>query len=173
MRFNSPPNWPPPPPGWSPPPGWQPDPSWPTPPPGWPLWVPDVPRRRTGLIAGGIVAALAVIAIAVVAVVVVTSNSEPTDEERIRTIVNGLEDTYNRSDFDAFQKYLCNSLKDEIAEDSWHSDDRWSLTIESLEVTGDKATVSVTNDFDGTDEPETEDISFVREDGGWKACHDE
>ena len=39
MKFNPPPNWPPPPAGWSPPPGWRPDPSWPRPPEGWPLWV--------------------------------------------------------------------------------------------------------------------------------------
>jgi hypothetical protein len=41
MRFNAPPNWPMPPPGWVPPAGWKPDPSWPPPPPGWPLWLPD------------------------------------------------------------------------------------------------------------------------------------
>lgn len=38
MRFKVPPNWPPPPPGWSPPPGWRPDPRWPAPPPGWQFW---------------------------------------------------------------------------------------------------------------------------------------
>lgn len=43
LRFNAPPNWPPPPPGWSPPPGWKPDPSWPPAPDGWRWWVPDVP----------------------------------------------------------------------------------------------------------------------------------
>jgi Domain of unknown function (DUF4190) len=41
LRFNPPPNWPPPPPGFVPPPRWQPDPDWPPPPPGWQLWVPD------------------------------------------------------------------------------------------------------------------------------------
>jgi hypothetical protein len=41
LRFNPPPNWPPPPPGFVPPPRWQPDPAWPPPPPGWQLWVPD------------------------------------------------------------------------------------------------------------------------------------
>jgi len=41
MRYNPPPGWPPPPPGFTPGPGWEPDPSWPPPPPGWPLWVDD------------------------------------------------------------------------------------------------------------------------------------
>ncbi|WP_191480202.1 hypothetical protein [Nocardioides ochotonae] len=40
VRYNPPPNWPPPPTGWTPPPGWRPDPAWGPPPPGWQLWVP-------------------------------------------------------------------------------------------------------------------------------------
>jgi hypothetical protein len=51
MRYNPPPGWPPPPPGFSPGPGWEPDPSWPPPPPGWPLWVDDdaaPARHRAG-----------------------------------------------------------------------------------------------------------------------------
>ena len=37
-RFNPPPNWPTPPPGWQPPIDWRPDPTWPEPPYGWQLW---------------------------------------------------------------------------------------------------------------------------------------
>jgi hypothetical protein len=40
-RFNPPPNWPVPPPGWVPMPGWRPSPEWPAPPPGWQLWIDD------------------------------------------------------------------------------------------------------------------------------------
>jgi hypothetical protein len=40
-RYNSPPNWPQPPPGWVPPPDWQPDPSWGPPPAGHQFWVDD------------------------------------------------------------------------------------------------------------------------------------
>jgi hypothetical protein len=50
--YSSPPNWPPPPAGWSPPPGWVPDPSWPDPPPGWQSWAPGPaapPRRKRRL----------------------------------------------------------------------------------------------------------------------------
>lgn len=39
MRYNPPPNWPPPPEGWTPPPDWQPDPAWPAPPSGWELYT--------------------------------------------------------------------------------------------------------------------------------------
>jgi len=41
VRFNPPPNWPPPEPGWYPPPGWQPPVEWGPAPLGWPLWVQD------------------------------------------------------------------------------------------------------------------------------------
>lgn len=39
MKYNPPPSWPTPPPGWAPPQGWKPDPSWPDPPAGWQLWT--------------------------------------------------------------------------------------------------------------------------------------
>ena len=39
-QFNTPPNWPANPPGWSPEPGWQPDPAWGPAPDGWLWWVP-------------------------------------------------------------------------------------------------------------------------------------
>lgn len=47
MRYNPPPNWPPPPSGWEPSPTWTPNPAWPPPPPGWQLFLdedaPDAP----------------------------------------------------------------------------------------------------------------------------------
>jgi hypothetical protein len=43
LRFNAPPNWPTPPPGWQPGPEWKPDPAWGALPPGWQLWVEDTP----------------------------------------------------------------------------------------------------------------------------------
>lgn len=46
-RFNPPPGWPAPPPGWLPPPGWQPDPSWPPAPAGWQFWVADSPPAQS------------------------------------------------------------------------------------------------------------------------------
>jgi hypothetical protein len=40
-RFNAPPGWPPPPPGWVPPEGWVPDPGLPPAPAGWQWWIAD------------------------------------------------------------------------------------------------------------------------------------
>ena len=52
MRFNPPPGWPPPPPGFVPGPSWRPDPRWPPPPAGWQLWVPDQDEWDAGLTPG-------------------------------------------------------------------------------------------------------------------------
>ncbi|WP_132369813.1 hypothetical protein [Nocardia alba] len=41
VRFNPPPNWPVPPPGWKPPLGWQPGSELPPLPSNWTLWIPD------------------------------------------------------------------------------------------------------------------------------------
>jgi len=45
-RYNPPPNWPPPPEGWTPEPSWQPNPAWGPPPEGWLLWVTEAPNRH-------------------------------------------------------------------------------------------------------------------------------
>lgn len=52
-RYNPPPNWPPPPAGWTPPPGWKPEPSWGPPPPGWQLYVDDKAPAAAAAGAGG------------------------------------------------------------------------------------------------------------------------
>lgn len=51
-QYNSPPNWPKPPEGWTPPSeDWQADPSWGPPPPGWKLWADEKPKDNKA--AGG------------------------------------------------------------------------------------------------------------------------
>ena len=47
MRYNPPPNWPSPPPGWEPIRDWKPDPSWPPAPPGWEFWVAEPSGLRS------------------------------------------------------------------------------------------------------------------------------
>jgi hypothetical protein len=112
MRFNPPPNWPPAPPGWMPPPGWQPDAAWPPLPPGWPLWVPDAPRRKTGLIVGAVVAVVfiavggvvAIVATARTANITVTPTSPSveakSDEDQVRDVVDQFEQAWNDADVD-------------------------------------------------------------------------
>jgi hypothetical protein len=120
VHFNQPPNWPPAPPGWTPPPDWSPDPSWPPPPPDWQLWVPDAPRRRTGLVFGAVAAAL-VVGVGVVVGAVATSTDSVTgtatrpagiqpelsDEDQVRAVVDRFEQSWNEEDFDAMSEILC------------------------------------------------------------------
>lgn len=48
-RYNPPPNWPQPPPGWTPPPGWQPDPAWGPPPDGHQFWLHELDSHLDGM----------------------------------------------------------------------------------------------------------------------------
>jgi hypothetical protein len=180
MRFNPPPNWPAPPPGWAPPPDWQPDSSWPPPPPGWPLWVPEqAPRRRTGLIVGGIGAGLALSIVAAVLIVTLGRSTPvgPSDEEQIRAVVEGFEDAWNKSDFEKFKGYICaRNLQngDAPTEDKFteqrSADGPIDLTVTSVQVNGDKATAKVDEMNPQKHEKKSEDLDLVRENGGWKAC---
>jgi len=52
-KFNPPPNWPAPPPGWAPSPGWRPPPEWPAPPPGWQVWLDDTAPTPSSAVASG------------------------------------------------------------------------------------------------------------------------
>lgn len=48
LVFNSPPNWPTAPQGWTPPQDWQPDPAWGPAPDGWQFWVDDGVAAQSG-----------------------------------------------------------------------------------------------------------------------------
>jgi hypothetical protein len=185
MRFNPPPNWPPAPPGWTPPPGWQPDPSWPPPPPGWPLWVPDAPSgRKNGLIIGSLVAVLSLVVAGVIAVVLLrspsetsgakstqTSASQATDEQQIKDAVKAFEEAWNDRNFDGFKPIICKEMQsdEEFNEkdflDARGESGELNLDVESVDITGDSATATVTREGEDQD-----DIDFVREDGRWKWC---
>jgi hypothetical protein len=181
MRYNPPPNWPAPPPGWTPPPGWRPDPLWPPPPPGWQLWVRGRPgKRAAALVAGGIIAGIiaTVTAAVVVIVVAVTPGPKPSDEQQIRAVVAGMQEAWNRSDFDAFRGYLCkgnqwfwSTIGDSgSAAMTMRQRGRAQFTVNSVQVAGDSAKASVKESYsNGAQPPETTE-DFVHEDGKWKVC---
>src|SRR5829696_2185774 len=71
-KFNPPPNWPAPPPGWTPPQGWKAPANWPPPPKGWKFWLPDEKDgswfgRHKTLTSVGVLAALLLLFIVSVA----------------------------------------------------------------------------------------------------------
>jgi hypothetical protein len=187
MRFNPPPNWPPAPPGWTPPPDWRPDPSWPPLPPGWPLWVPDAPRRKTGLIIGALAVTLLIGIGAVIAIVAASTNSadiavarststsvagpEPTDEDQVRDVVDRFEQSWNDADFDALSELLCEDMRNDPdfspsgLRELRDGAGRLALTITALDINGDAATATILNRGE-----EPDDIGFAREDSDWKWC---
>lgn len=186
MRFNPPPNWPPVPPGWTPPAGWHPDPSWPPPPTGWPLWVPDRnPGRRTAVILGAVVAVLLIAGAAVVTVAVTrdgqsagtdgtpppTTASALSDEDQIEKVVAQFEQAWNGQEFDNLRNLMCAEMRsDEQFSRANFAEMRdemgtLSLTVTSIEVTGETADTVIEND--GTD---PDNIAFAYENGQWKWC---
>ncbi len=182
MRFNPPPTWPSTPPGWTPPPGWQPDASWPPLPPGWPLWVPDAPRRRTGLVIGAL-AAVVLLAVGCVAAIVATRahhiTGTPTtttaeaksDEDQVRDVVDRFEQAWNDEDIDELRQLFCRDMHTEAEFDESalreiiEMGGDLSLTIAELDINGDAATATVLNRGKDPD-----DIAFTREHGNWKWC---
>jgi hypothetical protein len=183
MRFNPPPNWPPAPPGWTPPPGWQPDAAWPPLPPGWPLWVPDAPRRKTGLVIGALAAALFIAVGGVVAIVVTTRTPNITvtptstteeaksDEDQVRDVVDQFEQAWNDEDIDGLRQLFCADIRSEaefdedLLREMIGMGGNLSLTIPELDINGDAATATILNRGE-----EPDDIGFAREDGNWKWC---
>lgn len=180
MRFNSPPNWPAAPPGWTPPPDWRPDPTWPPPPPGWQLWVDDTPpSNKKGLIIGLIAAALVVIIGAVLAISIFTKGTPEvtvtkpvkTDEQQIKDVVEKYETAWNDSNFDGFKPIACEDWqKDDVFNerdflDAREGADDLHLQVTDVQVKKDKATATVENAGNDPD-----DIEFTREDGEWKWC---
>jgi hypothetical protein len=183
MRFNPPPNWPPAPPNWTPPPGWQPDPAWPPLPPGWPLWVPDAPRRKPGLVIGALAAALFIVVGGVVAIVATTRTPDITvtptsttkeaksDEDQVRDVVDQFEQAWNDEDVDELRQLFCADMRSEAEFDERALREmigmggNLSLTIAELDINGDAATATVLNRGEDPD-----DIGFAREDGDWKWC---
>ena len=95
IRFNPPPGWPVPPPGWKPGPGWQPASDWPPAPPGWSFWVDaggyqvkggqsPQPPAAAKPITWGIVILLVAAVVAVVCIVAISSLNSKEDDLRDR-----------------------------------------------------------------------------------------
>ena len=183
VRYNPPPNWPPPPPGWTPSPGWLPDPAWPPLPPGWQLWVPDsAPRNRKGLIIGAGVAVLALAAIVAGVLVVVLGvfldrEAKPSDEQQIRQVFARGQDAWNDSDFEEFRDITCAAavLGEESESHFRETRDqlgRVEIIVESVQVSGDKATAAVSQHFENDFDLDSDQYPVVREGGRWKMCSD-
>ena len=129
------------------------------------------------LIAGGaLAAALAIVA----ALMVFTARPVPaaTDADQVRAVLERMNGSYNRSDFDAFASHVCaDMLRADSYEAGWYqsrkSDGPTQITVNSVDVTGGPHPQAVANvrfvaaNHSGA---KTLDIDFLREGAEWKAC---
>jgi hypothetical protein len=132
-------------------------------------------RRR--VIFGGIIGGLlaVVLTLGAVLTVVTARSAPPSDEEQIRAVLTGMEDSYNRSDYAGFASHLCADMRaDADFELGWHErradDGRVDITVNSVDVTGDDAVANVEFAAANHDEPKTLDMDFLRQETEWKAC---
>jgi hypothetical protein len=102
-----------------------------------------------------------------------------TDEDQVRAVLNGMNGSYNRSDFNEFASHLCaDMLKGAGFEAGWYasreSDGPTQITVNSVEVTGAPGPqVAIANvRFQAANHPDakTLDVEFLREGAEWKAC---
>ena len=101
-----------------------------------------------------------------------------TDEDQVRAVLDGMNGSYNRSDFTEFASHLCaDMLRTAGFEAGWHasrkSDGPTQITINSVEVTGGPRPQAVANvEFQAANHADAKilDVEFVRDGAEWKAC---
>lgn len=106
-------------------------------------------------------------------------SSAASDEDQVRAVLNGMNASYNRTDFGTFASHLCATMLNAAGlEAGWYasrkSDGPTQITINSVDVTGGpRPQVAVANvRFVAANhsDAKTLDVEFLREAGEWKAC---
>jgi hypothetical protein len=98
-----------------------------------------------------------------------------TDEDQVRAVLDGMNGSYNRSDFTGFASHLCaDMLKAADFEAGWYasrkSDGPTQITINSVDVTGTDAVANVRFQAANHSDTKVVDVEFLREGAEWKAC---
>ncbi len=99
-----------------------------------------------------------------------------TDQEQVRAVLEGMNDSYNRFDFDAFAQHVCTGMRQADGfEADWYSSRRVDgptrITVRSVAVAGDPASSALANvRFEAANHTETLAVDFVREGAQWRAC---
>ena len=124
------------------------------------------------------VVAAALTAATGLSVLICAPSSAATDEDQLRAILNGMNASYNRTDFGSFATHLCAGMRSAAGfEAGWYasrkSDGPTQITINSVEVSGAPHPQAVANvRFQAANHAgaKTFDVEFLREGGDWKAC---
>ena len=102
-----------------------------------------------------------------------------TDEDQVRAVLNGMNGSYNSSDFKGFASHLCaDMLKAAGLEAGWYasrkSDGPTQITINSVEVATvrdiRRAVANVRFEAANHADTKTLDVELLREGAEWKAC---
>ncbi|WP_232425706.1 Rv0361 family membrane protein [Mycobacterium sp. JS623] len=98
-----------------------------------------------------------------------------TDEDQVRAVLNGMNGSYNRTDFTEFATHLCDNIRKAAGfEAGWYasrkSDGPTQITINSVQVTGGDAVANVRFQAANRANPKTFDVEFRRDGTDWKAC---
>jgi hypothetical protein len=101
-----------------------------------------------------------------------------TDEDQVRAALDGMNGSYNRTDFTAFSSHLCpDLLKAADFKAGWYAsrkaDGPTQITINSVQVTGGAHPQAVANvRFQAANhaDPKILDVEFLRQGAEWKAC---
>lgn len=129
---------------------------------------------RPALFAAGVVAAALPIA-AVLIVLSPGSTPTATAEDQVRAVLDAMNGSYNRSDFQAFASHVCTDLlRSGGYEAGWYesrkSDGPTRITVNAVDVTGDDAIANVRFVAANHADAKTLDVKFVRDSSEWKAC---
>ena len=98
-----------------------------------------------------------------------------TNEDRVRAVLDGMNGSYNRSDFTDFASHLCaDMLRTAGFKAGWYqsrkSDGPTQITVNSVDVKGDHAVANVRFQAANRAEAKTLDVEFLRDGADWKAC---
>ena len=96
-----------------------------------------------------------------------------TEEDAVRSVLDGMNGSYNRSDFRGFAAHLCADMRNADGfEAGWRSsrqsDGPTRIAVNSITVTSGGAVANVR--FIAAGHDRTLDIEFRREGSQWKAC---
>lgn len=97
------------------------------------------------------------------------------DEDQVRAVLDGMNGSYNRTDFDEFASHLCaDMLQADGFKSGWYesrkADGPTRITVNSVAVMGNDAVANVRFEAANREDAKTLDVDFVREAAKWKAC---
>jgi ketosteroid isomerase-like protein len=110
----------------------------------------------------------------VTTIIVAFQRSDPpiSDEDQIRETLNSLAEAYNNADHDSYVNYFCPAERSGLSDEAELRQDRAEtgridFDVVAIEVTGDTAKVTATASVENEDEPDTDTLDFVKQDGRW------